>query len=106
MNMTDDLKLVITNKDEHISGIYRFDWGVEDSKQKGSTFFPHTWSTEKVQEKIIEAYEYARKHNISPKFQEDSKIFLVSGFTKDGIEIAMVINSEGHMVVAFPKWPL
>ena len=106
MHMSDDLKLDIIDKETHASGIYRFDWGVEGSQKKGSTFFPYTWSEEILQKKIIEAYEYARKHRIPPKFQPDTKNFLVSGFTKDGIAIAMLISSEGNIIVAFPKWPI
>jgi hypothetical protein len=106
MQMQDDFILDIVNKEIHESGIYRFEWAVYGSQKKGSTFFPHTWSEEMVQKKIIEAYEYARKHNIPPKFQPDTKNFLVSGFTNDGIAIAMLISSAGNMVVAFPKWPL
>jgi hypothetical protein len=106
METTNDFKLDITHKETDVSGIYRFDWGPEGSLKKGSTFFPYTWSEETLQEKIIEAYEYAKKHNIQPKFQLDTKNFLVSGFTKKGIEIAMLISSEGNMVVVFPKWPV
>ena len=106
MATMNDYILNIVHKETHKSGIYRFEWGVEGSLKKASTFFPHTWSEKKVQEKTIEAYEYAKKHQIEPKFQPNTKKFLLSGFTKEGIEIAMLISSEGCMVVAFPKWPI
>ena len=74
-------KIEIINYEKHASGIYKFEWGVEGMRKKQSTFFPHTWSREMVQQKIIEAYKYARKYKIQPKLQVDSDNFSLHGFT-------------------------
>ena len=97
-------KIEIINQEKHASGIYRFDWGVEGMRKKRSTFFPHTWSRETVQQKIVEAYKYVRKYKKTPVLQKDTNNFLLSGFTKDGIEIAMIIDQQGIMISAYPKW--
>jgi len=78
--------------------------GIEGMSKKRSTFFPHEWSRETVQKKIVEAFKYAKKNHISPIFQPETENFLLSGFTNDGIAITMIINSEGKIITAFPKW--
>jgi hypothetical protein len=95
-------KIEIENYKKHASGIYKFEWGVEGMQKKRSTFFPHMWSRELVQNKICEAYKYARKYKIAPKFQNRTNNFLLFGFTKDGIKIEMIINQQGTIVSAYP----
>jgi hypothetical protein len=99
----DGHKIEIVNYEKHASGIYKFEWGVEGMQKKRSTFFPHAWSRELIQKKIVEAYKYARKYNTSPQLQQNSN-FLLSGFTKDGMEITMIIDQRGTIVSAYPKW--
>jgi hypothetical protein len=97
-------KIEIENYKKYASGIYRFDWGIEGMKyKKPSTFFPHVWSRKLIQQKIVEAYKYARKHKIVPKFQDRTNNFLLFGITKDGIEIEMIINQQGIIVSAYPR---
>jgi hypothetical protein len=96
-------KIEIECYEKHKSGIYKFDWGVEGMSKKTSTFFPHTWSRETVQQKIIEAYKYARKYKTPPIFQNKTNNFVLTGFTNDGIKITMIIDKQGKMVSAYPK---
>jgi hypothetical protein len=97
-------KIEITNYEKHKSGIYRFDWGVEGMQKKPSTFFPSDWSREKVQQEIIEAYKYTKKYKISPKWQPDTNNFSLVGLTNDNIKITMIINPQGKVISAYPKW--
>ncbi len=65
------------------------------------TFFPAEWSPEKVISKIQEAYS---------NFQEgETKIphnykgrYIVRGFTKEGMEIEMILNIDAEMKTAYP----
>jgi len=97
-------KIEIINYEKHSSGIYRFEWGVEGMQKKKSTFFPSDWSREQVQQSIKDAYKYARKHKISPKWQSDTKNFSLVGLTNDNIKITMIINPQGQVISAYPKW--
>ena len=94
----------ITNKETHPSGLYRFEWSVDGTSKKLSTFFPSTWSRQMVQQKIVEAYNYARNHNYIPQPQRNNT-FALTGFTKEGIEIKIIINQRGRVITAFPEWP-
>jgi len=99
-------KIEIENYQKHASGIYKFDWGVEGMKyKKPSTFFPQVWSREIVQQKIIEAYKYARKYKVVPIFQADTGNFLLHGFTSEYIKIEMIINAKGQLITVYPVFP-
>jgi hypothetical protein len=97
-------KIEIEKYQKHFSGIYRFDWGVEGMSKKTSTFFPHIWSRATVQRKIVEAYKYARKYHYTPQSQPNGKFSLI-GFTKEGIEVKIIIDQKGIIVTAYPVWP-
>jgi hypothetical protein len=94
----------IENYKKHSSGIYKFDWIISGTERKTSTLFPHTWSREIVQQKIIEAYKYARKNCCTPVTQPNGN-FAVNGFTNEGISIKIIINKNGNVVTAYPIWP-
>ena len=96
--------LKITNKETSPSGLYRFEWGLGGMNKKLSTFFPSTWTRQMVQQKIVEAYNYARDHHYAPEAQRNNTFALV-GFTKEGIEIKIIINQKGRVITAFPLWP-
>jgi hypothetical protein len=96
-------KIEIENYKKHSSGIYKFDWVVDGINKKTSTFFPDTWSREMVQQKIVEAYKYARKHHHIPELQKNGS-FAVTGFTNESINIKIIINTEGMVVTAYPVW--
>ena len=97
-------KIEIINCEKHASGIYRFDWGVEGVRKKTSTFFPHTWSRETVQQKIVEAYKYARRYHVMPTLQPNGN-FAVRGFTKERIKVNIIIDQKGMVVTGYPVWP-
>ena len=99
-------KIEIENYKKHASGIYKFDWGVKGMKyKKPSTFFPYVWSRKTIQQKIVEAYKYARKYKVSPIFQADTGNFLLHGFTSEYIKIEMIINTKGQLITAYPVFP-
>lgn len=99
-------KIEIELYEKHKSGIYKFYWGVEGGKyKKPSTFFPYIWSREIIQQKIIEAYKYARKYKVEPIFQADTGNFLLHGFTSEYIKIEMIINTKGQLITAYPIFP-
>jgi hypothetical protein len=97
--------LVIEKRKQHPVGLYRFDWGVKGQLHKKiSTFFPYTWNIKKVQRKIIEAYKYARKHHCTVQEERNGR-FSLTGLTKEGISIKMIIGADGRVVTVYPLWP-
>jgi hypothetical protein len=103
--MIDGHTIKIMSKQTDPSGLYRFEWSVDKGlNKKLSTFFPFTWSRQMVQQKIVEAYNYARNHNYAPVAQRNNTFALV-GFTKEGIEIKIIVNQKGRVITAFPEWP-
>lgn len=103
--MIDGHTIKIISKQTHPSGLYRFEWSVDNGlNKKLSTFFPFTWSRQMVQQKIVEAYNYARNHNYAPVAQRNNSFALV-GFTREGIEIKIIVNQKGRIITAFPEWP-
>ena len=68
--------------------------GVEDEK----TFFPAHWTREKVIEKIAEA-----SNNIKTIIKIDWRgAKILRGITSDGIEIQLIIESDGSLTSVYP----
>ena len=66
------------------------DWKV---KKQASTFFPDSWSRERVQAEIAHAYNN-RKFNEGTEYE---------GFTSTGRKVIMQIDSQGNINTAFPS---
>jgi Bacterial EndoU nuclease len=69
---------------------------------KTSTFFPAEWQRDKVVRKIYEAYEEFKNSGRTPKSIPNGT-YKIKGFTKEGIEIEMVITRKGTIKTAYPK---
>lgn len=97
-------------------GIYQIEWSHKGSKSKPSTFFPEHWSRAKVIEKIGEALQDAVKNIntgiIKPQERDNHRIVL-RGFTKEGIEIEIILEAHntnksqttGKIISAYPVLP-
>jgi hypothetical protein len=71
-------------------------WIAKTTNGGFSTFFPNTWSKEKVIEEIMDAFE---NRKLVPGTQSE-----FAGFTAEEMEIRMYINSDGQITSAFPHW--
>jgi len=65
------------------------------------TFFPSDWTHEKVISKINEAYNNFKKSNITPVLNWKGK-YTIRGFTKEGIEIEMIMTQNAEIQTAYP----
>jgi len=65
------------------------------------TFFPSHWTQEKVISKIHEAYNNFKQSNITPILNCKGK-YTIRGFTKEGIEIEMILTKDAEMQTAYP----
>lgn len=83
------------------NGCYMADILVDGSRVSGKTFFPQSWSREKVIGKIYEAYENFIKSGAIIKKEAGGK-YIISGFTNEGIEIEMYITKKAQITTAYP----
>jgi|GEM_PF-1195802 len=64
--------------------------------------FPSEWTREHVMEKIVEAFEYAKKEE-APLRPIDTQRFSVVGQTKEKVIIRMVLDKDANMLTAYPE---
>jgi len=64
--------------------------------------FPSEWTREHVMEKIVEAFEYAKKEE-APLRPIDNQRFSVVGQTKEKVIIRMVLDKDANMLTAYPE---
>ena len=64
-------------------------------------FFPAHWTREKVISKIQEAYNDFKKRNVNPPLNHKGK-YTIRGFTYEGIEIEMILTTDGTIKTAYP----
>jgi len=83
------------------NGCYLADVIVDGSRIRDKTFFPQSWSREKVVNKIYEAYENFIKNGAIVKEERGGK-YLINGFTSEGIEVEMYITKKGQIATAYP----
>lgn len=83
------------------NGCYMADVFVGEKCIPGKTFFPQSWSREKVINKIYEAYDNFIKSGAIPLLEKNGK-YRVNAFTKEGIEIEMHFTKNGQMATAYP----
>jgi hypothetical protein len=93
------LKFVRKGVEKH--GCYMADIFLNDSRVPDKTFFPQSWSREKVINKIYEAYENSVKSGMVPQLGRSGK-YRINGFTNEGIEIEMYFTKNGQMATAYP----
>ncbi len=83
-------------------GVYKADVWFNGIKSPGKTFFPQSWSREKVISKVMEAYDdFLLKGAIN--FREEGGKFVINGFTSEGIKVEMFLTKSGKITSAFPK---
>ena len=66
------------------------------------TFFPAHWSRKDVIEKIYEAYDDFKKSGANATLIPNGT-YKINGFTKEGIEIEMLVTQKGVINTAYPK---
>jgi hypothetical protein len=65
------------------------------------TFFPSHWPREKVMSKISEAYDNFKRSNLTPILNCKGR-YTLRGFTREGIEIEMIMTQDAEIRTAYP----
>ena len=89
------------------NGIHQFEWQFDEEDPQEYykiTHFPDPpeWSSEKVQQKTIEAFDYCAHHEIEQHITNNNKYYRLEGYTKDGIKIRMIITLKGEIIGSLP----
>jgi hypothetical protein len=90
-----------TNKVFGKEGIYKSEIWFNSLKYE-KTFFPSSWSREKVVTKIYEAYDnFIANGALTYELTRDGK-YLIKTFTNEGIKIEMYMTKTGQITSAYP----
>lgn len=87
-----------TNKQINTLGILKSDIMLNGKLYEGKTFFPSSWSREKVIHKIIEA----TKNIDSTPIKQWNNNWKIIGKTIEGIKIEIIIKPSGEIITAYP----
>ncbi len=100
-NDATSIPIEFIHKKMHPHDFYSSVFIINNQTKQISTFFPSSWTQEKVMASIREAYDnfVARGENSIPN---KDGVYIIHGFTKENVKIEMYIKSDGTIDHAYP----